>query len=77
MKQRPCPDHLLAPLVRKAICGDTIAMYALMTIYTPYIQALATVPLYDAAGNTHRVLDITKCQQLESTFMETALKFVP
>ena len=40
-------------LIERAVSGDEIAIYNIVTIYEPYINTLASVPLYDSDGNEY------------------------
>lgn len=66
-----------ATLVQAASSGDADSVKELISIYAPYIRKLATIPLYDAAGNTYYALDTEKQHQLEMDLIISTMKFIP
>jgi len=57
-------------LIKKAVSGDEIAINKIITIYEPYINTLASIPLYDADGNEYVGINVDLKDHLTRKLLE-------
>ncbi|MCL2249584.1 MAG: helix-turn-helix domain-containing protein [Oscillospiraceae bacterium] len=63
--------------LKSASKGETDAMSLVLKNYEGYINALATVRLYDEQGKTYLFTDDTLKKELEMLLMVTVMKYKP
>ena len=59
-------NELNYELIERAVSGDEVAINRIVSIYEPYINTLASKPLYDSEGNEYIGINVDLKEHLTS-----------
>ncbi len=62
-------------LIKKAVSGDEIAINKIVAIYEPYINTLASEPVYDRDGNEYIGINVDLQDHLRSKLIQVIQEF--